>query len=58
MKSIKLTASEIRSLEHLLYCNPCSFGCCYPEMSNSRKECDECKLEKDRFSILEKLNLI
>lgn len=58
MKHIKLTASEIRSLEHYLYGNPCQAGCVYSEMQNSKKDCKDCKLEKDRGSILEKLNLI
>ena len=58
MKTIKLKASEIRSLEHYLYSNPCEAGCAYPEMNNSKKSCEECKLNKDRQSIMEKLNLI
>lgn len=58
MKKITLTASEIRTLEHYLYANPCEAGCAYPEMNNSRKTCEECKLNKDRNSILEKLDLI
>lgn len=58
MKKIILTASEIRSLEHYLYTNPCESGCVYSEMQNSRKSCEECKLNKDKDSILEKLDLI
>ena len=57
MKTIKLTTSEIRSLQHYLYSNPCEAGCVYPEMNNSRKPCDECKLNNDKNSILEKLGL-
>lgn len=58
MKKVILTASEIRTLEHYLYSNPCESGCVYPEMNNSKKNCEECKLNKDKNSILEKLNLI
>lgn len=58
MKTVKLTASEIRTLECFLRDNPCSSGCAYPEMQNSRKDCDECKLTKDKYSIMEKLDLI
>ena len=56
MKTIKLTASEIRTLECFLWSNPCSSGCAYPEMQKSKKSCDECKLTKDLYSILEKLD--
>ena len=58
MKAIILTTSEIRSLQHYLYSNPCESGCVYPEMNNSRKSCEECKLNMDKNSILEKLDLI
>lgn len=58
MKTVKLTSSEIRSLEHFIWSNPCSSGCCYVEMQNSNKDCDECKLAKDRDNILEKLGLL
>lgn len=58
MKKIELSASEIRSLEHFLCTNPCSSGCVYPEMANSNKGCNECKLSKNQYSIMKKLNLI
>lgn len=58
MKIVKLTASEIRSLEHFLSNNPCSSSCCYVEIQNSDKDCAECKLTKDRDNILEKLGLL
>ena len=58
MKTVKLTASEINSMFYFLHTNPCEAGCAYPEMNNSRKDCDECKLHKDRDSILEKLDLL
>ena len=58
MKTVKLIASEIRTLECFLWSNPCSDGCAYPEMQNSKKNCDECKLTKDKYSIIEKLNSI
>lgn len=58
MKTVKLTASEIRSLEHFLWSNPCSCGCVYPEMKNSRKSCGECKLNIDKNNILEKVGLL
>ena len=56
MKTIKLTASEIRTLERFLWANPCLNGCAYPEMQNSKKSCDECKLTKDKYSIIEKID--
>lgn len=58
MKTIKLTASEIRTLERFLWVNPCLNGCAYPEMQNSKKSCDECKLTKDKYSMIEKLDSI
>lgn len=58
MKTIKLTASEIRAIDCFLQSNPCSSGCVYPEMSKSKKSCDECKLNKDKYSIMEKLELL
>ena len=56
MKTIKLTASEIRTLERFLWANPCLNCCAYPKMQNSKKSCDECKLTKDKYSIIEKLD--
>ena len=58
MKKIELSASEIRTLELFLWANPCSRGCSYPEMANSKKDCDECKLTADKYSIMKKLDLI
>lgn len=58
MKTVKLTASEIRSIAHFLSSNPCASGCCYREMQSSKKDCEDCKLYKDKKSILEKLNLL
>ena len=58
MKTIKLTASEIRTLERFLYANPCLNGCAYPKMQNSKKSCDDCKLTKDKYSMIEKLDSI
>ena len=58
MKTVKLTVGEIRALGYFLSNNPCSSGCCYVEMQNSDKDCDNCKLTKDRDSILEKLGLL
>lgn len=37
MKTVKLTASEIRSIELFLSANPCMSGCAYPEMQRSKK---------------------
>ena len=56
MKTVKLTASEIKSLECFLWSNPCSNGCVYPKMQKSKKSCDECKLTKDKHSIIGKLD--
>lgn len=58
MKTVKLTANEIRAIEAGLWSNPCRSGCAYPEMQNSRKSCDECKLTEARDSIMEKLDLL
>lgn len=58
MKTVKLTASEIRTLDRFLFSNPCISGCCCVEMQNSRKDCNECSLTKDRDNILEKLGLL
>lgn len=58
MKNIKFTASEIRTLENFLWTNPCSSGCVYPEMRKSKKSCEDCKLTKDKHSIMKKLELI
>ena len=55
MKTIKLTAKEIRALEQQLHANPCSSGCAFPEMQNSRKDCDECEFPKLISSIREKI---
>ena len=58
MKTIKLTASEIRTLKCFLYSNPCSSGCAYQEMQRSKKDCEECKLTKDMHSIIDKLEIL
>lgn len=58
MKTIKLTASEIRSLEHFLMSNPCRCGCVLEKMQNSKKDCDECQLTKDSINIMKKLGLL
>lgn len=58
MKTVKLTSNEIRAIEsYLIYGNPCSRGCAYPEMNRSRKDCKDCMLEKARISISEKLGV-
>ncbi len=58
MKIIKLTQKEIRAIDTYMSSNPCHSGCAYGEMQNSKKDCDECKLEDAKISILEKLDLI
>ena len=58
MKTIKLTTGEIRSLKCFLYSNPCSSGCAYPEMQKSKKDCEECKLTNDIYSIMAKLDIL
>lgn len=58
MKTIKLTASEIRSLECLLQTNPWLSGCVIAEMQNSKKDCEDCCLTKDKHSIFKKLELL
>ncbi len=58
MKIIKLTQNEIRAIDAYMSSNPCRSGCVYDGMQNSKKNCDRCKLESARMSILEKLDLI
>lgn len=58
MKTIKLTQNEIRAIDVYISSNPCRSGCAYDEMQNSKKNCDRCKLESARISILEKLDKI
>lgn len=57
MKTITLTAKEIRALEAQLFINPCSSGCVYEEMQNSKKDCDKCPFTKAIESICEKLGM-
>lgn len=57
MKTITLTAKEIRALKAQLFANPCSSGCVYEEMENSKKDCSECKFTKDVESVCEKLGI-
>lgn len=58
MKTVKLTASEIRTLEHFLLTNPCRNGCVVEKMQNSMKGCDECQLTKDSINIMKKLGML
>ncbi|MCC0642224.1 MULTISPECIES: hypothetical protein [unclassified Clostridioides] len=58
MKTIKLTQKEIRAIDAYLSSNPCRSGCAYDEMQNSKKDCNKCKLEDAKISILEKLGLL
>ena len=58
MKTIELTTDEIRTLKCFLYSNPCVSGCAYPEMQRSKKDCAECKLTKDMYSIIAKLDVL
>ncbi len=56
MRSIKLTTEEeICQIEILYNHKTCSYGCIFEEMINSKKDCDECKLTKSVYSVLEKL---
>lgn len=55
MKILKLTKKELRALNELIDCNPCSSGCCYPEMQESKKSCDECDFKKSINNIINKL---
>jgi len=57
MKTITLTANEIKALKAQLFANPCSSGCVYEEMQNSKKDCNECKFTKDIESFCEKLGM-
>lgn len=56
MKTIKLTAKEIRALKEQLWANACSSGCAFSEMQRSRKDCDECDFPKLIRSIEEKIS--
>lgn len=56
MKNIKLTAKELKALKELIWnSNPCSSGCVYPKMQNSRKDCDECEFIISIESIKDKI---
>lgn len=56
MKTITLTAKEIRALKEQLTANACSSCCAFPEMQKSRKDCDECEFPVLIASIEEKIN--
>ena len=56
MKTIKLSAKEIRALNEQLYANACSSCCAFKEMQNSRKDCDECEFPALIESIRNKIN--
>ena len=56
IKTIKLTAKELRALESILWAtNPCESGCAYPEMEKSKRDCIDCELPKSISSIMNKL---
>ena len=71
MKTVKLTAEEIRTLEHYLYTNPCTATCVLdhmprlPKLNSGVYNCNACKedgmyicpLLRARDSILTKLGL-
>lgn len=56
MKTIKLTAKEIRALKEQLDANACSSGCAFEEMQRSRKNCDECEFPQLIESIIKKIS--
>lgn len=72
MKTVKLTAEEIRILEIHLYTNPCEATCQLehkprlPKLSNGTYNCYAekedgqyiCPLQRAKWSILEKLGLV
>ena len=55
IKTIKLTAKELRALEAILWVNPCESGCAYSEMEKSKRDCINCELPKSISSIMNKL---
>lgn len=57
MKTITLTAKEIKALTCQLFANSCSSGCVYEKMQNSKKNCDDCEFTKDIHSVRNKLGI-
>jgi len=55
VKKLELTSNEIIVMDIFLNSNPCIKGCSLPEMQDSKKDCDECRLIKMRDNILNKL---
>ena len=57
-ENYKINSKWDKNIRTFLHANPCLNGCAYPKMQNSKKSCDECKLTKDKYSMIEKLDSI
>jgi hypothetical protein len=58
MKILKLTSKEEKALIELITnSNPCSSGCVYENMQDSKKDCDECEYTESINSISNKLDI-
>lgn len=59
MKNIELTKIEERALLELLSHRyaPCSSGCIFPEMQESKKNCDKCDYAKAIDGVANKMGL-
>lgn len=56
MKILHFTNKELKALTELIYNgNGCSSACAYPEMQNSKKDCDECEYLKSISSVINKI---
>lgn len=58
MLNLKLNKEETRAIETLLdnAYKICRCGCVYPEMSRSRKSCDECPFTLTVEKLIERIN--
>ena len=55
--NVNLSKTDLEILEIYLNTNPCSNGCVYEKMQNSKKDCEDCKLTKNKYALLQKLKL-
>lgn len=55
---LELNKNQLRALSYLINENPCSCECCYEEMLNSRKECEDCKFQKAQYELMEKIEAL
>lgn len=57
IKTFTFTEKELRALKEVVFYGYliCSDGCVYPQMQNSKKDCDECEFTININNILGKL---